>query len=179
MVALFDSSKSRILCGAMDFSKRYGRKIISTRKKCRRLGRLVLYRIYQQSLILGVGKLRKEIGGNGTAAWYRVAKTSNLSTIGGIIGYVSYENIEPLIFSFVMVKSIDVTKAVFKFICGNQNGLKQYFRYKNTTDGWCLWIKTVGFNTNSFVIPTLQGSYSSFDIVREDPPEDALEPTFS
>ena len=54
MVALFDSSKSRILSGAMDFSKRYWRKIISTRKKCRRLGRLVLYRIYQKSLILGV-----------------------------------------------------------------------------------------------------------------------------
>lgn len=128
--------------------------------------------------ILGVTNLRKQISGSGSAKWYRVAKTSNNSTIGGIIGFVSFENITPLIFSFVMMKYDTEASVKFNSICGNQNGLKQYFRYKNTTNGLCLWIRTTGSDTHNFIIPTLKGTYSSFDVVQENPPEDALEPTF-
>ena len=78
-----------------------------------------------------------------------------------------------------MMKYDSEASVKFQTICGNQNGLKQYFRYKNTTDGWRLWIGTVGFNTNNFIIPTVKGTGSSFDIVQENPPEDALELPFS
>ena len=127
--------------------------------------------------LLGVRELRKEVEGNGTSRWFRVAKTSTQSTIGGIVGYTSYENVAPFIFAFTMMKYDTLHYVKFESICGNST-LKQYFRYKNTTEGFCLWINTWGAETKNFIIPTVKGTYSNFDVIQEDPPADALEPEF-
>jgi len=52
-------------------------------------------------------------------------------------------------------------------------------KYKNDENGAALWIKALGNATHSYVIPTSKGSDSSFDVIQENPPSDAEEPTFT